>query len=89
MSIKLPKNFFRWLIIAGICFVVGFIVAQLFMTPTAVVIEGGESVSGDGQSPPEQVLKKSEPSYLGILIALSIIAALIGFGYYRERRKNK
>jgi hypothetical protein len=88
MSIKLPKNVIRWLIIAGICFAVGFIVAQLFMTPTVSVVAGGESITASGQSPTEQVLKKSDPSYLGILIALGVIALLVGYGYFREKRKK-
>jgi len=92
MKLTLSKHLWRWAALAVAFFAVGFIVAQFLQPPAnSQVIRGGKSLFHDStprQAVDQNILKKPEATYTAIIIAVIIISALVGYGYYREKRKK-
>ncbi len=85
MKRKLPKNLLRWIILCLVVFIVGVFVAKLLTTSQAG--EGkGESSGGGGFKPK---MEKRPANFTAILVILAIMAAALGYGYYREKRRKK
>lgn len=79
----------KWTIIAAVCFVVGFIVAQtLAPKPTHQEAAGGSSLLGGGSQASEKILENKSSGVMVIVAAVLIIAAIIGLGYFFEKRKK-
>ena len=91
MRLKLPPFFKRCAIVMVICFIIGFVVAIL-LAPSPEAKTGGSNYSllkEAGQAAPSQSFsEKEDPSYLGIIIAIFVIALIVSYGYYREKRKK-
>jgi hypothetical protein len=83
------KPWIKWTIIAVSCFVVGLVLAQLFApSPTHQEAAGGSSILGGGSSATDNITEKESGGFTVIIVAVLIIGAIIGFGYYREKRKK-
>lgn len=93
MALKLPKNWVRWAIFAVAMFIAGVIIAYLFLpsgpgAPTSTKVRLTQVNGAQAQSPLELVEEKGSP--LGVILALvAIIMIIVGYGYYREKRKRK
>lgn len=85
MKRKLPKNLIRWIILCLILFMVGFFVAKL-LTPSPAGEGKGESSGGGGMKPK---MEKRPANFTAILVILGVMAAALGYGYYREKKRKK
>ncbi len=87
---KLSPSRKRWIIFSIASFVLGVIVAQIFVPSTTTVVkEGGQMEMAEGNSGSSQPLpEKEQTGFMIIIIAVGILALLIALAYYREKRKN-
>lgn len=85
MKRKLPKNLMRWIILCLIVFVIGLVVAKMLTTSPAG--EGKGKSSGGGGF--KTKMEKKPVNVTAILVILGILAAALGYGYYREKKRRK
>jgi hypothetical protein len=90
MRLKLPAHFARWVMISIASFLVGFIIAQLLIpsapgTPSAQKRLMGGSPT---QALAEPLIEKKSTPLLPILVAGVLLAGVVAYGYFREKRKR-
>lgn len=85
MKFKLSKNVIRLVILGLVLFMVGFFAAKL-LTPTREGEATGGSSDSGGLKP---TIEKKEASYTAIIVIVGMVAAVVGYGYYRERKRKK
>ena len=90
MRLKLPAHFSRWLMLSIASFLVGFIIAQLLIpsapgTPSVQKrLMGGNSA----QAQAEPLIEKKATPLLPILVAGVLLAVVVAYGYFREKKKK-
>jgi hypothetical protein len=85
MKFKLSKNVIRLVILGLVLFMVGFFAAKL-VTPTRGE-KATDGSSGSGGFKP--TIEKKETSYTIIIVIVALVAAVVGYGYFRERKRRK
>jgi hypothetical protein len=90
MRLKLPKHFSRWVIFSICAFLVGFIIARLLIPSEPGPATQSQSLIGGGpaQAQPDLLMEKRDISAIPIVVAVVILAALITYGYLREKKKK-
>jgi hypothetical protein len=91
MKLKLPKHFSRWVIFAICAFLVGFIIGWLFIPSEPGPAAQSPSLIG-GEPPqalPRLPMEKRDVSAIPIVIGAVLFAALLTYGYFKEKKKKR
>lgn len=88
-TLKSMNPVLKWTFIAVLCFIVGFIIAQTMSSkPSHQQAAGGSSFFGGGSQPTEKIMENKNSGVMVIVGAIVIIAAIIGLGYFFDKRKK-
>lgn len=82
MKFKFSKKIIRWVILFLVLFLVGFTVAKVLSSTNA---EDSSGVSSDSD---KIVMVEKEVDYRAIIVIFTLIMAVLGFGYYKEKKKQ-
>lgn len=93
MAYNLPKNWVRWVIFAVAMFFTGVIIAYLLM-PSSPGNPANTKVRltqvGGGQTQSSLDIVEDNESPLGVILAaVAVIMVVVGYGYYREKKRRK
>jgi hypothetical protein len=90
MRLKLPKHFSRWVVFSISVFLVGFIIGWLFIPSEPGPATQSRSLIGGepAQVLPQLRIEKRDVSAIPIVIVVVLFAALLTYGYIREKKKK-
>lgn len=90
MRLKLPEHFSRWVIFSICTFLVGFIIGWLAISSEPGPAEQNHGLIGGEptRALPGLPMEKRDVSAIPLVIAAVLFAALLTYGYFREKKKK-